>query len=85
MHSLPTIKPNIRHPNNKQMKSPILSISNLSTGYRGKVVAKGLTAQLLPASLTALVGPNGAGKSTTPANWHAWWPLCSQPERSRNR
>ena len=60
----PTIKPNIRHPNNKQMKSPVLSISNLSTGYRGKVVAKGLTAQLLPASLTALVGPNGAGKST---------------------
>ena len=46
------------------MKSPVLSISNLSTGYRGKVVAKGLTAQLLPASLTALVGPNGAGKST---------------------
>ena len=64
MLSLPTIKPNIRHPNNKQMKSPVLSISNLSTGYRGKVVAKGLTAQLLPASLTALVGPNGAGKST---------------------
>ena len=46
------------------MKPPVLSISNLSTGYRGKVVAKGLTAQLLPASLTALVGPNGAGKST---------------------
>ena len=64
MLSLPTIKPNIRHPNNKQMKSPVLSISNLSTGYRGKVVAQGLTAQLLPASLTALVGPNGAGKST---------------------
>lgn len=64
MLSLPTIKPNIRYPNNKQMKSPVLSISNLSTGYRGKVVAQGLTAQLLPASLTALVGPNGAGKST---------------------
>ena len=64
MLSLPTIKPNIRYPNNKQMKPPVLSISNLSTGYRGKVVAKGLTAQLLPASLTALVGPNGAGKST---------------------
>ena len=48
----------------KQMNTPVLSISNLSTGYRGKVVAQGLTAQLMPASLTALVGQNGAGKST---------------------
>ena len=81
MLSLPTIKPNIRHPNNKQMKPPVLSISNLSTGYRGKVVAKGLTAQLLPASLTALVGPNGAGKER--ARCCARWPLCSPRWRGK--
>lgn len=79
MLSLPTIKPNIRHPNNKQMKSPVLSISNLSTGYRGKVVAKGLTAQLLPASLTALVGPNGQER----ARCCARWPLCSPRWRGK--
>lgn len=40
----------------------------LATGYgsgrRGRVVGRGLTASLPPASLTALVGTNGAGKST---------------------
>ena len=40
MLSLPTIKPNIRHPNNKQMKPPVLSISNLSTGSHGPVAAR---------------------------------------------
>ena len=42
-----------------------LTISGLSTGYRGRVVLKRLDLQPIPAgSLVALVGPNAAGKST---------------------
>lgn len=41
-----------------------LSISNLSIGYKDKVVAEGLTADIRGGELTALVGANGTGKST---------------------
>lgn len=50
------------------MEQPVLSMDALSTGYgrgrRGRVVGRGLTGVLPPASLTALAGTNGAGKST---------------------
>lgn len=46
------------------METPVLSLSHLSTGYKKHPVATALTANLMPATLTALVGPNGAGKST---------------------
>jgi len=45
--------------------SMALTVSGLSTGYRGRVVLKQLDLQPIPpGSLVALVGPNAAGKST---------------------
>lgn len=41
-----------------------LSVSGLSVGYDGKVVAGGLTAEFRGGSLTCLVGRNGTGKTT---------------------
>ena len=41
-----------------------MKLHNISIGYPQKVVGHNLSAQLQPASLTALVGVNGAGKST---------------------
>jgi iron complex transport system ATP-binding protein len=41
-----------------------LKLHQLSIGYPHKVIGQNLSAQLLQASLTALVGVNGAGKST---------------------
>ena len=41
-----------------------MQLQHLSIGYPHKVIGRNLSAQLLPASLTALVGVNGAGKST---------------------
>lgn len=41
-----------------------LRLHHLSTGYRQKVVARGLNATLEGGQLTCLLGPNGAGKST---------------------
>ena len=41
-----------------------MQLQQLSIGYPHKVIGRNLSAQLLPASLTALVGVNGAGKST---------------------
>lgn len=42
----------------------ILKISNLSIGYKTKVIASGINAELQPGKLTCLVGRNGVGKST---------------------
>ncbi len=39
-------------------------ISNLSIGYKGKVVERGLSAEVRCGELTCLLGTNGTGKST---------------------
>ncbi len=46
------------------MDNSTLRISNLSTGYRRKTVACGLTASLTGGTMCCLLGGNGAGKST---------------------
>ncbi len=42
----------------------MVSVSNLSMQYGGKILFKGACLQLLPKNHYGLVGPNGAGKST---------------------
>ncbi len=46
------------------MKQAALSIEQLAIGYRHKVVARGLNAELGHGSMTCLLGANGVGKST---------------------
>lgn len=41
-----------------------MELHDVTIGYRGKVVAKGLTATLRRGELTCLIGRNGTGKST---------------------
>lgn len=41
-----------------------LTLSNLSIGYKRKVVAQSLNATIAASQLTCLTGPNGVGKST---------------------
>ncbi|MBQ0074149.1 MAG: ABC transporter ATP-binding protein [Prevotella sp.] len=41
-----------------------MELHDVTIGYRGKVVAKGLTATLRKGELTCLIGRNGTGKST---------------------
>lgn len=42
----------------------MIKIENLTIGYRDKVVAEGLNAELYEGELTCLIGTNGVGKST---------------------
>lgn len=42
-----------------------LDIKNLSSGYVGVPVVRGLNIQIDPGEVVALLGPNGAGKTTT--------------------
>lgn len=50
------------------MKSKVLTIKNISTGYKNgvhkKVVSTSLSASISQGKLIALLGPNGCGKST---------------------
>src|SRR5690606_19565264 len=42
----------------------IISASNLSIGYPGRLVAEGLSSRVNEGEVLALLGPNGGGKTT---------------------
>ncbi len=42
----------------------MITLRNLTTGYKDKTVSRCLNAELQPEQLTCLIGPNGTGKST---------------------
>lgn len=43
---------------------PLISLEDVSAGYRGRQVIRNINLRLYPGEFTALVGDNGAGKST---------------------
>lgn len=47
------------------MTSPVLDIVDAVAGYGGRDVLQGLTLQVAPGEIYALLGANGAGKTTT--------------------
>ena len=47
------------------IETRLVSVSNLSAGYGGVPVVRGLSLHIKPGEVVALLGPNGAGKTTT--------------------
>ncbi|PKN10312.1 MAG: branched-chain amino acid ABC transporter ATP-binding protein [Deltaproteobacteria bacterium HGW-Deltaproteobacteria-7] len=47
------------------MPEPILSLADVHAGYDGVPAVFGITLEVMPGELVAVVGANGAGKSTT--------------------
>ena len=42
----------------------MIELKNLSAGYRGKKVVRGVSLSFPPGQVTVILGPNGSGKST---------------------
>ncbi|HQK78276.1 MAG TPA: ATP-binding cassette domain-containing protein, partial [Syntrophales bacterium] len=47
------------------MAEPILKVEDLHAGYDGLPVVFGVSLEVMPGELVAIVGANGAGKTTT--------------------
>ena len=47
------------------MTAPLIQIEDMSAGYAGIPVVRGLNLHVDPGEVVALLGPNGAGKTTT--------------------
>ncbi len=47
------------------MPDPILKVADLNAGYDGTPVVFGVSLEVMPGELVAIVGANGAGKTTT--------------------
>ncbi|HUE29265.1 MAG TPA: ATP-binding cassette domain-containing protein, partial [Verrucomicrobiae bacterium] len=46
------------------MSTPALALRDVTLGYEGRVVLKGVTFKVEQGEFCALLGPNGAGKTT---------------------
>lgn len=46
------------------MSDPIVSLRNVGLNLEGRAIISGVTLEVFPGEVVALVGPNGAGKST---------------------
>lgn len=55
---------NVQHPTPNAQRSTLLGISDLVTGYGNKQVLNGVSLDIAPGEIVALIGHNGAGKST---------------------
>ena len=47
------------------VEGALIEVEDLSAGYGGVPVLRGLTLHVMPGEVVALLGPNGAGKTTT--------------------